>query len=89
MEQCKLLLVDSFVRNLFNCAIDNDALGTENVLRSKNDKDLKHEKDLAEVGTSSATSLAASEARVDRSKGFWKSSKWARKLSSSVVSPSL
>lgn len=85
-DHCKLLLVDSFVRNLFNCAIGCNALGTDEVLRSKNDKDLKHEKDLAEVGTSSATSLAASEARVDRSKSFWKSSKWARKLSSGVVS---
>lgn len=89
MEQCKLLLVDSFVRNLFNCAIDDDALSTKDVLLNKNEKDLKQETDLAEVGTSSATSLAASEARVDRSKGFWKSSKWARKLSSSVVSCSL
>lgn len=86
IEQCKLLLVDSFVRNLFNCAIDNDVLKTEEILRNKNDKDLKQEKDLAEVGASSATSLAASEARVDRSKSFWKSSKWARKLTSGVVS---
>jgi hypothetical protein len=84
IEQCKLLLVDSFVRNLFNCA-DSPTLGTEEVLRAKNDKDLKHEKDLAQVRTSSAASLAAKEARVDRSKGFWQSSKWARKLTSGVV----
>lgn len=85
-DQCKLLLVDSFVRNLFNCAIDDDVLGTVNILRTKNDKDLKLEKDMAEVATASATSLAANEAKVDRNKSFWKSSKWARKLSSSVVS---
>lgn len=84
IEQCKLLLVDSFVRSLFNCA-DSPTLGTEEVLRAKNDKDLKHEKDLAEVRTSSAASLAAKEARVDRNKGFWQSSRWARKLSSGVV----
>lgn len=85
IEQCKLLLVDSFVRNLFNCA-DSSCLGTEAVLRAKNDKDLKHEKDLAEVRTSSAISLAAKEARVDRSKSFWQSSSWARKVTSTVVS---
>jgi ubiquitin-protein ligase E3 C len=61
-------------------------LGTEAVLRAKNDKDLKHEKDLAEVRTSSAISLAAKEARVDRSKSFWQSSSWARKVTSTVVS---
>jgi ubiquitin-protein ligase E3 C len=84
-DQCKLLLVDSFVRNLFDCAIDDEALGTASVLRTKNDKDLKLEKDMAEVATASATSLAASEAMVDRNKSFWKSSKWARKLSSSMT----
>lgn len=78
--------MDSFVRNLFNCAIDDEALKTANILGAKNDKDLKLEKDMAEVATASATSLAASEAKVDRNKSFWKSSKWARKLSSSVVS---
>lgn len=88
-DQCKLLVVDSFVRNLFNCAIDEDALGVQDVLRSKNDKDMKHEKEMSEFGTSSATSLAASEAKVDRNKSFWKSSKWARKLSSGMVSVSL
>jgi ubiquitin-protein ligase E3 C len=44
---------------------------------------LKHEKDLQEAGVSAAT-LAAKEARVDRSKRFWNSSAWARKLTKGV-----
>jgi ubiquitin-protein ligase E3 C len=85
IDQCKLLLVDSFVRRLFNCAIDTDALETEKVLASKNDKDKKHEKDLLEEGSSSAATLAAKEARMDRNRSFWNSSKWARKLSKGVA----
>jgi ubiquitin-protein ligase E3 C len=85
IDQCKLLLVDSFVRRLFNCAIDTDALDTEKVLASKNDKDIKHEKDLLEVGASSAATLAAKEARMDRNRSFWNSSKWARKLTKGVA----
>jgi hypothetical protein len=83
MEQCKLLLVDAFVRKLFTCAIDEQALNTEHVLRTKNEKDLKHESDLQEAGQSAA-SLAAKEARVDRSRGFWNSSAWARKVTKGV-----
>lgn len=85
IDQCKLLLVDSFVRRLFNCAIDTGALETEKVLCSKNDKDRKHEKDLLEEGSSSAAILAAKEARMDRNRRFWNSSKWARKLSKGVA----
>jgi hypothetical protein len=83
MEQCKLLLVDAFVRKLFTCAIDEQALNTEHVLLAKNEKDLKHEADLQEAGQSAAT-LAAKEARVDRSRGFWNSSAWARKVTKGV-----
>jgi ubiquitin-protein ligase E3 C len=84
INQCKLLLVDSFVRRLFNCAIDTGALETEKVLASKSEKDKKHEKDLLEEGSSSAA-LAAKEARMDRNRSFWNSSKWARKLSKGVA----
>ena len=83
MEQCKLLLVDAFVRKLFTCAIDEQALNTERVLLIKNEKDLKHGADLQEAGQSAAT-LAAKEARVDRSRGFWNSSAWARKVTKGV-----
>jgi ubiquitin-protein ligase E3 C len=83
MEQCKLLLVDAFVRKLFTCAIDEQALNTEHVLLTKNEKDLKHEVDLQEAGQSAST-LAAKEARVDRSRGFWNSSAWARKVTKGV-----
>lgn len=85
IDQCKLLLVDSFVRRLFNCAIDTGELKTEKVLASKNEKDIKHEKDLSEGGASSAATLAGKEARIDRNRSFWNSSKWARKLTKGVA----
>lgn len=84
LDQCKALLVDSFVRKLFSCAIDADILQTQHVLASKTEKDIKHEKDLKEEG-SSAASLAAKEARVDRSRG-WLTSKWANKVKKGVSS---
>jgi hypothetical protein len=83
MEQCKCLLVDSFVRKLFRCAIDETSLKTDEILKSKTEKDLKHEKDLQNAGANAA-SLAAKEARIDRSKSFWNSSAWARKLTKGV-----
>jgi len=83
MEQCKYLLVDSFVRKLFDCAIDPGELRTEAILNEKNEKDLKQETALKEAGMSAA-SLAAKEARVDRSRGFWGSSAWARRLKGGV-----
>lgn len=86
IDQCKTLVLDSYVRQLFRCAIDDTAFDTASILESKNEKDLKHEKELVDVGASSAASLAAKEAMVDRSKSFWQTSKWAKKLSQSVVS---
>ena len=82
LEQCRLLLVDSYVRGLFINSINTNALKTESILKVKNEKDVKLDKDL--TSTSTAASLAAKEARVDRSKGFWNSSKWAKNLSSGV-----
>ena len=87
LDQCKSLLVESFVRNLFQCATDQGVLRTESVLAAKNDKDLKHETDLREAagaGTATAASMAAKEARVDRSRA-WLSSKWANKVKKSVT----
>lgn len=86
LDQCKLLLVDSLVRRLFTCAINTEALNTDAILTQKNDKDLKHEKDLFEEGASSAATLAAKEARIDRSRSFWNSSKWAKQLTKGVTS---
>lgn len=86
LDQCKLLLVESFVRNLFQCAIDSGALRTESILAAKNDKDLKHEADLKEAagaGTATAATMAAKEARVERNRA-WLSSKWASKLKKGV-----
>lgn len=85
-DQCRAIMVDSFVRRIFQIALDPQVLGTENILSTKSDKDLKHEKDMLEVGSSSAASLAAKEARVDRNKSFWNSSKWARKLTKGMSS---
>ena len=86
IDQCKALLADSYVWNLFNCAIDEDTIRVESIIAGKNDKDQKYEKEMSELGGASAASLAAQEARVDRSKGFWQSSKWAKKLSKNLNS---
>jgi len=84
LDQCRLILLDSFIRRLFNCALP-DVAQFDKVLMTKNDKDLKHEKDLVETGASSAATLAAKEARIDRNKNFWNSSKWASKLTRGVT----
>ena len=83
MEQCRMLLADGYVRKLLICAIDDNALGTDRILKTKNDKDLKHEADMQAAGNSAA-SLAAKEARIDRSKGFFNSSSWSKKLTKGV-----
>lgn len=85
LEQCKALLVDGYVRRLFQSSIDTVALDTEGTLAAKNEKDLKLEKAFQETKQASAASLAAKQVRVDRSKGFWNSSKWAKKLSKGVT----
>ena len=85
IQQCKALLSESYVRKLFHCAIDLKLLKTQEVLVTKNERDLKHEKDLQDAGVSvSAASLAAKEARVDQSRSFWNSSGWARKMTKGV-----
>lgn len=87
LDQCRLLLVDSFVRRLFQKAIDIEALKTDRILSQMNEKDMKHERELQEEGgSSSAVTMAAKEARIDRNRGFWNSSKWALKLTASVTS---
>uniref|UniRef100_A0A7S4JH34 Uncharacterized protein n=1 Tax=Odontella aurita TaxID=265563 RepID=A0A7S4JH34_9STRA len=86
IDQCKTLVLDSYVRQLFKCAINDTAFNTDKILESKDEKDLKHEKDLIDVGTTSAANLAAKEAMIDRSKSFWQASKWAKKISQSMTS---
>lgn len=57
------------------------------MLKFKNERDAKLEREyLAEVVSSSAASLAAKEARMERSRGFWMSSRWARKMKSTMGS---
>ena len=84
LEHCRMIVADSWVRKLFQCAMDLDRLKTDEVLIKKTDKDLKMEKELSELGSSSVASLAAKEARVDRNRSFWKSSAWARNLTKGV-----
>ena len=86
IEQAAVFLSDSFVRSLFNCAIDDDVLMTRKVIDNKTEKDMKQENDLTELGSASVTSLAAKEAMVDRNRRFWQSSKWAKKLSNFISS---
>ena len=84
LEQVAALLHDSHVRALFTCAIDDEALGTAKVIRTKTDKDKKHEKDLEELGVD-ATAVAAQEAMVDHNRSIF-SSKWAKKLQTKLTS---
>ena len=84
LEHCRGLVADGWVRKLFRCAMDLEYLQTDETLNKKTEKDLKMEKDLSQVASSSVASLAAKEARVDRNKSFWKSSPWARNLSKGV-----
>lgn len=83
-DQCKQLLVDSYVRGLFNCAIDDQVLNSDLIINRKDRKDVANEKELQDAGSSSATALAAQDAMVDRSKKFWQS-RWAKKLSKKMV----
>ncbi|GAX20926.1 ubiquitin-protein ligase E3 C [Fistulifera solaris] len=85
IEQCKALLVDSHVRRMFTVAIDTDILKTDEVLQKKDEKDLKLEDEMMKEGATSAAALAAREARIDRSRSFWNTSKWARKLTKGVA----
>ena len=85
-EQCKLLLVDSFTRELFNIASDPNKINADAVLQKKDPRDFKLEKELDEISSQSVVSVAAKEAMVIRSTGFWKKSKWAKTLATKVVS---
>ena len=64
---------------------DVEYFQTDKVLAEKNEEDLKLEKDLSEASGSSNAALAAKEARIDRSKPFWASSKWAGRLKKNVT----
>jgi hypothetical protein len=85
LEQCKAFTLDSFVRRLFQCAIDKDYFETDKVLSSKTEEDVQLEKDLSKSAGASTVSLAANEANIDRSKSFWSSSRWARRLTKNVA----
>ena len=87
IDQCRAFVSDSYVRRLFACAIDDEAIDTRHIIETKNDKDMKHEKEMVDVIGTSVANLAAKEAMVDRSKSIWQTSRWAKKLSNSVVSP--
>ena len=58
LEQCKLLLLDGFVRDLVSFAIDDGFFQTEKILNNKTEKDMKLEKDLTST-TAAACSAAA------------------------------
>jgi ubiquitin-protein ligase E3 C len=87
IEQASAILSDSYVRALFTLAINDDELNTKTVINTKTEKDGKHEKDVEDIGMSSATSVAAKEALADRNRSFWQSSKWAKKLTTLLSGP--
>lgn len=88
LDQCKGILVDSYVRKLFLLSMNNEKLQNEVdiTLKSKTDTDIIHEKDMREVDGSitTAAELAAKQCRIDQNRNFWNSSKWAKKIAKSV-----
>lgn len=95
IELCQTLLLDSWVRALFNKATsyyDGNigyqkhqelSLHLANIYK-KSEKDLKLEKEMVGIENSAMT-LAANEATVTRGEGFlWQSSKWAKQLKKNV-----
>ncbi len=86
-EQASAVLSDSYVRALFTCAINDDKLDTKNVISTKTNKDEEHEKNLLDIGMSSAASIAAKEAMIDRNRSIWQSSKWAKQLAALISGP--
>lgn len=85
LEQCRAFTMDSFVRRLFHCAIGTDYFETDKVLSTKTEEDVQLESDLSKAAGSSSVSLAANEAKIDRTKSFWSSSRWARRLTKNVA----
>jgi len=85
LDQCKLLILDSYVRTLFNCAINSDALDIDSIINKKDSKDKKLEEELLAIMTESSTSIAAKEVLADRNKSFFQSN-WAKKLSKKITS---
>lgn len=85
LDQCKVILLDSYIRSLFHSAIDTEVLNVATIIKKKDSRDLKLEKDLEAIMTESTTSVAAKEAMINRNKGIL-GSKWARNLSNKIVS---
>jgi ubiquitin-protein ligase E3 C len=85
LDQCKLIFLDSFVRNVFHYAIDTTGVQVDKVINNKDKRDEKLENDFKQIFSESLASVAAKEAMIDRSKGFLKS-KWAKTLSKKIVS---
>ena len=75
LRQCRSLVVDSVVRKVFPTT-----LATDEILAQKNDKDRQQEQEMFET----PAIMAAKEAKIERTTGFWKSSKWAKKLKTKV-----
>jgi ubiquitin-protein ligase E3 C len=82
IEQAAAILADSYVRALFSSAINDNELNTMKQINTITERDEKHEKDLEDIGTASAASVAAKEAMADRNRNFWQTSKWGMKLQS-------
>jgi len=84
IDQCRLILLDSWVRALFHFAIDDIRLNTKSIMEKKVEKDLKHENEM--LATENAMELAAKEATLQRGEGvLWHGSKWAKKLGKTMV----
>eukprot|EP00557_Chaetoceros_sp_GSL56_P007737 CAMPEP_0176505780 /NCGR_PEP_ID=MMETSP0200_2-20121128/16685_1 /TAXON_ID=947934 /ORGANISM="Chaetoceros sp., Strain GSL56" /LENGTH=1269 /DNA_ID=CAMNT_0017905373 /DNA_START=111 /DNA_END=3920 /DNA_ORIENTATION=+ len=85
-DQCKILLTEDFVRKIFRIALDFDPTDVDQILGQKDERDMKIEEELKIIQTESVLSVAAKEAMIDHSTGFWKKSKWAKNLSKKLTS---
>ena len=84
IDQCRLILLDSWVRALFFLAIDDDILNTNTIIEKKAEKDRKYDNEI--LAAENAMTLAAKEATLQRGEGvLWHGSKWAKKLGKTMV----
>ena len=84
-DQCKTLLSESFTRKLFLIAINFQFIDADKIINKKDEHDIKIEEEVTKIQSESTVMVAAKEAMVNHSTGFWQKSKWAKRLSNKVV----
>ena len=88
IEQSRIILTESWVRNITNHAINSEKLNVDTIINHKNKEDIQREENINKVlNVDTAMTLAVKEVRVNRQRTFWeRNSKWALKLGQSMSS---